>query len=204
MGFYTRVVFPRLCDLLLGRPAVARHRQALLADAAGEVLEIGFGTVLNLPFYPPGVRRLTAVDPNPGTHPLARRRIGRVGIAVDHRVLSGERLPFAHETFDSVVSTFTLCSIAGVGQALSEVYRVLRPGGRFFFLEHGLNPEPAIQRWQRRLNWLEMRLADGCRLDRDVRAVVTAQPFAAVRLDQFYLAGLPRTHGYMTRGAATK
>ena len=204
MGFYTRLVFPRLCDLLLGRRAVSRHRRALLADACGDVLEIGFGTGLNLPFYPPDVRKLTAVDPNPGTHPLARRRIERVGIAVDHRVLGGERLPFADGTFDCVVSTFTLCSIARVDQALSEVYRVLRPGGRFLFFEHGLSPEPAVHKWQRRLNWWEMRIADGCRLDRDVRGLVTAQPFAAVRVDQFYLAGLPRTHGYMTRGAATK
>jgi SAM-dependent methyltransferase len=119
-------------------------------------------------------------------------------------MLSGERLPFAAHTFDCLVSTFTLCSIAGVGRALGEVYRVLRPGGRFLFLEHGLSPEPAVRRWQRRLNWLEMRLADGCRLDRDVRGIVTAQPFAAVRVDQFYLGGFPRTHGFMSRGAATK
>lgn len=204
MGFYTRVVFPRLCDRLLGRPAVARHRQALLAGAAGEVLEIGFGTGLNLPCYPPAVRRVTAVDPNPGTHPLARRRVERSGIAVDHRLLSGERLPFADGTFDCVVSTFTLCSIDGVDQALGEAYRVLRPGGRFLFLEHGLSPDPAVRWWQRRLNWLEVRLADGCRLDRDVRGLVAARPFAAVHADQFYLGGLPRTHGYMTRGVATK
>ena len=204
MGFYTRVVFPRLCDLLLDRPAVARHRRELLADAHGDVLEIGFGTGLNLPSYPEGIRKLTAVDPNPGTHPLAHRRIERSGIAVDHRVLGGERLPFADGSFDCVVSTFTLCSIAAVGQALGEAYRVLRPGGRFLFLEHGLSPDPAVRRWQRGLNWLEMRLADGCRLDRDVRGLVVAQPFAAVRVDQFYLPGLPRTHGYMTRGVATK
>jgi SAM-dependent methyltransferase len=204
VGFYTRAVYPRLCDRLLGRPAVARHRRALLADAAGDVLEIGFGTGLNLPCYPRGVRQLTAVDPNPGTHPLARRRIKRSGIAVDHRVLSGEQLSFPDGTFDCVVSTFTLCSIAGVGQALAEAYRVLRPGGRFLFLEHGPSPDPAVRRWQRGLNWLEMRLADGCRLDRDVRGLVVAQPFAAVRVDQFYLPGLPRTHGYMTRGVATK
>ena len=130
MGFYTRVVFPRLCDRLLGRPAVARHRQDLLADAAGEVLEIGFGTGLNLPFYPPGVAASRPSIRTPGcTRWPAGGSSGR-GSTVDQRVLGGERLPFADGTFDCVVSTFTLCSIAGVGQALGEAYRVLRPGGQ--------------------------------------------------------------------------
>lgn len=204
MGWYKQVVFPRLCDLLLNRPLVARHRRGLLADAHGDVLEIGFGTGLNLPFYPEGVRRLTTVDPNAGMHSLARRRVRKSGIAVDQRVLGGERLPFDDGTFDCVVSTFTLCSIAGVGQALGEAYRVLKPGGRFLFFEHGLSPDPAVRKWQHRLNWLEMRLADGCRLDRDIRALVTAQPFSSVGMDQCYMGGFPKTHGYMTRGVATK
>jgi ubiquinone/menaquinone biosynthesis C-methylase UbiE len=204
VGFYTKVVFPRLCDFILNRPLVARHRRELLAHASGEVLEIGFGTGLNLPFYPGGVRKLTTVDPNVGMQPLARRRVGRSGIEVDQRVLSGERLPFDDGTFDCVVSTFTLCSIAGVCEALGETYRVLRPGGKFLFLEHGLSPEPAVQKWQRRLNWLEMRLADGCRLDRDIRGLVAAQPFTFERFDQFYMERFPKTHGYMARGVATK
>jgi ubiquinone/menaquinone biosynthesis C-methylase UbiE len=204
VGVYTQVVFPRLCDWLLSRPAVARQRQELLAAARGDVLEIGFGTGLNLPLYPAGVRAVTALDPNPGMGPLARRRIRQSGIRVDHRVLGGERLPFDPGTFDCAVSTFTLCSIAGVEAALGEVYRVLKPGGRFLFLEHGRSPDPAVRTWQRRLNRLEMWLADGCRLDRDIPGLVAAQPFATVRLDQFYLAGLPRTHGYLSRGVATK
>lgn len=168
VGWYTQVVFPRICDLLLNRPVVARHRRALLASAHGNILEIGFGTGLNLPYYPEGVRKLTTVDPNAGMHTLARRQIEKSGIVVDQRVLSGERLPFDDGSFDRVVSTFTLCSIAGVDQAMGEAYRVLKPGGQFLFFEHGLSPKPSIQWWQRRLNWLEMRLADGCRLDRDI------------------------------------
>jgi ubiquinone/menaquinone biosynthesis C-methylase UbiE len=204
MGFYTKIVFPRLCDLLLNRPFVARHRQELLTHAYGDILEIGFGTGLNLPFYPKSVRKITTVDPNVGMHSLARERITEPGIEVDQRVLSGEQLPFGDGTFDCVVSTFTLCSIAGVGEALREVYRVLRPGGKFLFLEHGLSPEPNVQKWQRRLNWLEMRLADGCRLDRDIRGLVSAQPFSLERIDQFYMERFPKTHGYMSRGVATK
>lgn len=204
MGFYTEVVFPRLCDLLLSQPAVARERRRLLVTAHGDVLEIGFGTGLNLRHYPASVRRIMAVDPHAGMHRLARRRVRQSNLPVEQRSLRGEQLPFADATFDTIVSTFTLCSIADVGAALGEVYRVLRPGGAFLFLEHGLSPDPAVQAWQRRLNRLEMLLADGCRLDRDARALVAALPFAAVETAQFYLRGLPRTHGYLTRGRAVK
>ena len=204
VGFYRQVIFPRLCDLVLNRPFVARYRRELLTHAFGEVLEIGFGTGLNLRFYPEDVRKITTVDPNVGMHSLARKRIKQTGIEVDQRDLSGEHLPFDSDTFDCVVSTFTLCSIAGVGQALSEVYRVLKPSGRFLFLEHGLAPNSTVQKWQHRLNWLEMRLADGCRLDRDISGIVTAQPFSSLSMDQFYMVRFPRTHGYMSRGVATK
>jgi ubiquinone/menaquinone biosynthesis C-methylase UbiE len=204
VGFYSQVIFPRLCDLLLGRPHVARHRRELLAYAHGDVLEIGFGTGLNLPHYPAQVNKITAVDPNAGMHRLARRRVRKAGIAVEWHTLSGERLPFEGDTFDCVVSTFTLCSIEEVGQALAEVYRALKPGGKFLFLEHGLSPEPGVQKWQRRLNRLEMLLADGCRLDRDMKELVTAQPFSSVEFDGSYLRGIPKTHGYLYRGAATK
>lgn len=204
MSIYSQVIFPRVCDLLLNRPLVGRHRRELLAHAYGDVLEIGFGTGLNLPHYPEQVDKVTTVDPNPGMHRLAQKRIRRTGIQVDQRVLSGERLPFDEASFDCVVSTFTLCSIDEVKQALSEVYRVLRSGGRFLFLEHGLSPEPGVQKWQRRLNWLEMRLGEGCRLDRDIRLLVAALPFSSVEINAFYLDRAPRTHGYLYRGIATK
>ena len=204
MGFYSQVIFPRLCDLLLNRPLIARHRRELLAHASGTILEIGFGTGLNLPCYPPQVRKVTTVDPNVGMYRRARGRIKQAGIEVDRRVLGGERLPFEDGTFDCVVSTFTLCSIEEVAQAVREVYRVLTPGGKLLLLEHGLSPEPKVQKWQRRLNWLQMRLADGCHLDRDMRALVSAQPFASVQMDEFYIEKTPRTHGYMYRGVATK
>lgn len=204
MGFYSQFIFPHLCDLLLGTPQVARHRKELLSHAHGEVLEIGFGTGLNLPNYPERIRKITAIDPNKGMHGLAQRRVKRTGIEVDQRIHSGERLPFEDATFVSVVSTFTLCSIAEVGRALSEAYRVLKPGGALLFLEHGLSRELRVQKWQRRLNWLEMRLADGCHLDRDINALVGAQPFSSVNVEEFYLKGIPRTHGYLYRGVAKK
>jgi ubiquinone/menaquinone biosynthesis C-methylase UbiE len=204
MSFFSQVIVPRLCDFLLNKSLLARCRRQLLAGAYGDVVEIGFGTGLNLPCYPQRVHKLTAVDPNPGMHRLAQKRITQTTIEVDQQVLGGERLPFEDSRFDCAVSTFTLCSIEDVAQALREVYRVLKPSGKFLFLEHGLSPEPQVQKWQQRLNWLQVRLANGCRLDRNMKALVAAQPFASVEVEQFYLERTPKTHGYLYLGTATK
>jgi ubiquinone/menaquinone biosynthesis C-methylase UbiE len=204
LGFFSQVIVPRLCDFVLNKALLARHRRELLAHACGDVLEIGFGTGLNLPYYPERVHKLTAVDPNPGMHRLAQKRIKQTGIEVDQHVLGGERLPFEDGRFDCAVSTFTLCSIEEVAQALREVCRVLKSGGMFLFLEHGLSPEPGVHKWQRRLNWLQVRLANGCHLDRNMRELVAAQPFASVDVEEFYLERTPKIHGYLYRGVATK
>jgi ubiquinone/menaquinone biosynthesis C-methylase UbiE len=174
MGFYSQVIVPLLCNFGLDCPFVARYRRKLLAHAGGNVLEIGFGTGLNLQHYPAGVHKLTGVDPNPGLHRRAQERIKQKGIEVDRQIVSGERLPFEDGAFDCMVSTFTLCSVGDVAQALREVYRVLKAGGKFLFLEHGLSPEPSVPKCQRLLNWLQMQLAGGCRLDRVMRALVSA------------------------------
>ena len=204
MAFYSRVIFPRLCDLLLDRPVVAKLRRALLAHAHGNILEIGFGTGLNLPCYPAHVRTICTVDPNPGMHALAKRRIRRSQVMVEHHQLSSEQLPFKDATFDCVVSTFTVCSIENPRQALAEVHRVLKAGGCLLFIEHGLSPELAIQKWQHRLDGLEQRFADGCHLNRNMPELIRASGFASVKTDAFYLKGLPKTHGYLYRGIATK
>jgi ubiquinone/menaquinone biosynthesis C-methylase UbiE len=204
MGFYSQVVFPRICDYLLGQPFIGEYRRELLTNADGQILEIGFGTGLNLPQYPERVRRIRTVDPNPGMHRLAQRRIEQTGIEVDHHRLRGEALPFADETFDCVVSTFTLCSVADPRQATSEVFRVLRPGGRFLFLEHGLSPEAAVQKWQRRMNWLQSLLGDGCKLDRDIKQIVAGQPYSTIDSREQYLEKMPKISGYVYRGVARK
>jgi SAM-dependent methyltransferase len=204
MGLYSRWIFPRLCDCLMGLPPLAELRKRLLADVGGDILEIGFGTGLNLAHYPDPVRRITTVDPNPGMNRLARKRIVASGIEVDQRVLPGEALPFQDGSFDCVVSTWTMCSIPEVDRALGEVYRVLRPSGRLVFLEHGLSEDPKVRAWQRRLNPIERVVADGCRLDLDVEAVVRGQPFRRVELDRFEMDQMPRTHGTMYRGSAMK
>ncbi len=204
MSLYSQAIFPRLCDFILGWPFVARHRQQLLTAAYGEVLEIGFGTGLNLPHFPAEVKKITTAEPNAGMNRLATKRIQESKIEVNQRVASGERLPFDNDRFDCVVSTFTLCSVGDAGRVVSELHRVLKPGGAFLFLEHGLSPEPNVQNWQRRLNRLEIWLADGCRLDRDMKCLIAAQPFSSVEGREFYLEKTPKTHGYLYRGNALK
>jgi ubiquinone/menaquinone biosynthesis C-methylase UbiE len=204
MGIYSRLIFPRLCEWAMRNPRIEQLRREVLSEVCGEVLEIGFGTGLNLGHYPERVRRLMAVDPGVGMSRLARQRIERSTIEVDLRVETAEELPVQDEVFDWVVSTWTLCSIPDVQRALKEVYRVLKPDGRFVFLEHGLSGEPKIQRWQRRLNWIQKRVGDGCRLDLDVESVVRGQSFREVNLDRFHLERTPRTHGTIYRGVATK
>jgi ubiquinone/menaquinone biosynthesis C-methylase UbiE len=204
MGFYRRVIFPRLCDWVMNDPRIAALRGESLAQVSGEVLEIGFGTGLNLAHYPKTVHSVTAVDPNAAMAALARQRIAESGIRVDPFVQSGEDLPFADGTFDYVVSTWTLCSIPDPDRAVSEVYRVLKPRGRFVFLEHGKSDQPRIQRWQRMLNPIQRRLSDGCRLDLDVLAVVGRRSFADVQSERFLLEWMPRTHGTIYRGTAFK
>jgi ubiquinone/menaquinone biosynthesis C-methylase UbiE len=204
MSVYSRWIFPRLCDWMMRAPSIARLRGEVLADVAGAILEIGFGTGLNLEHYPEPVCRITAVDPGRGVSRIARKRLERSRVEVDLRERSAEELPFEDGSFDFVVSTWTLCSIPDVPKVLAEVHRVLKPGGRFVFLEHGLSADRAIQRWQRRLNPIQQRLAGGCRLDLDVEEVVRAQSFREIRLDRFLLDGTLRTHGTMYRGEATK
>lgn len=204
MGFYSQVVFPSICDFFMRQPFLGQYRRELLASVSGEILEVGFGTGLNLPFYPPHVHRITTVDASAGMQRKAEKRIKRSGVEVNQQILNTEHLPFGDAAFDCVVSSWTLCSIEHVDQALAEVYRVLKPGGRFLFLEHGLAPEPGVQKWQRRLNWLEMRLGGGCRLDRNIKAIVANQPFASVHSDEFYLGTFPKTHSFMYRGVGVK
>ncbi len=204
MSIYSRYVFPRLCDFFLNRPAVNRLRRELLAHAMGEVLELGFGTGLNLPCYPTDVRNITAIEPNVGMHPLAARRISKSHLNVVRCAANAERLPFADASFETVVSTFTLCSVADSLLAVRELFRVLKKEGQFLFLEHGRSPEERVRVWQHRLNWLEGCLGDGCQLDRDFDSIVASQPFSKTTIDHGYLEGIPKTHGYLFQGIAIK
>jgi len=203
MGFYSNSVIPYCIDLAMSGSNLEQYRQQLLADVAGEILEIGFGTGLNLPHYPQSVTKITTIDPNPGMQKLARSRIAKSQITVDYKVLNGESLPMADANFDSIVCTWTLCSIPLVEQALLEVHRLLKPGGKFYFIEHGLSQDLSIQTWQNRLTPIQKVIADGCHLNRRINKLVQQQ-FPNVSVEQFYAPKLPKVIGYMYRGIAVK
>ena len=202
MGLYAHAVFPLLCDLSMSASRISDVRRSLLGPITGEVIEIGFGTGLNLPHYSSRVRRLVGVDVNPGMSERAERRAATAPFTVERHTLSGERLPMADASFDAAVCTWTLCSIETVDSALTEIRRVLRPQGRLYFAEHGTSPSARVRRWQRRLTPVQRWLADGCRLDRDIPALIRSAGFSIVELHTFDLAGAPRTHGHFYVGVA--
>ncbi|ESA31980.1 methylase involved in ubiquinone menaquinone biosynthesis [Leptolyngbya sp. Heron Island J] len=203
MELYSRLIFPRLLELTMSGRELGSYRQSLLQSVKGQVLEIGFGTGLNLPYYSDGVTALTVVDPNQGMTAIATPRIQSSNLDITLQIASAEALPMASESFDAVVCTWTLCSILHIDQALSEVHRVLKPGGKFFFIEHGLSPEPGVSTWQRRITPLQRRVADGCHLDRPMANLVKTV-FDQVELEEFYAIDLPKLLGYFYKGSATK
>ncbi len=203
MGFYSNLIVPYCIDFSMSGANLREYRQKLLADVSGEILEIGFGTGLNLPHYPEEVNKITTIDPNPGMQKLARSRINQSQITVDYKILNSESLPIVDSTFDSVVCTWTLCSIPLVDQAIAEIHRVLKPGGKFYFIEHGLSSETQIQVWQNRLTPIQKVIADGCHLNRKINDIVQKK-FPNVITEQFYAPKLPKVIGYMYQGVAVK
>ena len=204
MGIYHHCVFPYLLDFAMGSRVFDKPRRRTLASASGRILEIGFGTGRNLPHYPPGVSRIEAIDPDTDLDRFSGPRIATSSIAVDFHHLNAEHLPFTGESFDTVVCTLTLCSIPDVVHALGEVQRVLKPGGRFLFLEHGLSPDAGVARWQHRLNPLQQRIGGGCHLTRDTVALVGQSGLKLQDAEHYYLRHIPRVAGYMTEGCALK
>ncbi len=203
MNWYDRHVLPWLIDTACGLPMVQAQRRLLVPQARGRVLEIGMGTGRNLPFYDRSkLTQLVGVDPALQMHRLAQRRSAKAGIHVDLVGLSAERLPLPDAHFDTVVCTYTLCSIPDPLAALHEVRRVLKPDGRFLFCEHGRAPDAALARWQDRLQPCWMPLAGGCHLDRDVPALLRDAGLNA-QVDQGYLSG-PRVLTYHYWGHAQK
>ena len=201
MGFYAQRVIPRLIEWSMSGAALANHRRQLLADVTGRVLEIGFGTGLNLAYYPETITDLTVIDPTPGVNAIAQRRIDRSPLSLKARPISGEALPMNDCSFDTVVSTWTLCSIDSVNQAIAEIHRVLKPTGRFIFIEHGLSPDLGISAWQNRLTPLQKIIADGCRINRPIADLIEQQ-FELLSIDRFYEPSLPKVAGYFYKGMA--
>lgn len=203
MGLYADHIFPRLMDWGMRGARFQEQRKAALAGASGAVLEIGFGTGLNLPHYPAGVTSLTVLDPATWLPHRVSERIARAAMPVEVVHLSAEVLPFADARFDCVVSTWTLCTIPDAVAALREVRRVLKPDGLYVFLEHGRSRDPQVARWQDRLNPLQHRLACGCNLNRPIETLILKSGLKLARLERYGMPGIPRIAGEMYRGTAT-
>jgi ubiquinone/menaquinone biosynthesis C-methylase UbiE len=203
VGIYREHVLPRLVDWACGTPELRRWREQVTTGLSGRVVEIGFGSGLNLPALPPEVTRVYAVEPATTARRIAERRIAAADVEVDYVGLHGESIPLGDASCDGALSTFTLCTIPDVAAALAEVRRVLRPGGRFHFLEHGLSPDRAVARWQRRLEPMQRRVADGCHLTREPAELVRAAGFEIERIESRYATG-PKPWTWLTEGAAVK
>jgi len=166
------------------------------------VVEVGFGSGLNVPFYPAGVKQVAAIEPADTGWKLARQRVSASSVPVQRSGLDGQALPFADDSFDTALSTWTLCTIPDVAAALAEVRRVLRPGGTMHFVEHGLAPDESVVRWQHRLEPLQKRLFGGCHLTRPVADMLTGAGFTISELDVFYEEDIPKAFGANSRGVA--
>ncbi len=201
MGLYREHVVPRLVDLACGTAGLDRWRARTTEGLSGTVVEIGFGSGLNVPHYPPTIDVVLAVEPARVARRLARRRIEASAVTVEHVGLDGQRIPLADESCDAALCTFTLCTVPDPARALTEVRRVLRPGGTVHFLEHGLSPDPGVARWQHRLDPLQRRLADGCHLTRDPTTLVADAGLELQRSEQQYVPG-PKPWSWLTVGVA--
>lgn len=201
-GFYDRHILPYLIDFSCGRKDIRRERDKVVPRAEGRVLEVGIGTGLNLAHYDKSrVERVVGVDPAETMHRLAQKRAARAGIAVELVCLSAERLPLADASFDSVLVTYSLCTIPDPVAALREMRRVLKPGGHLLFCEHGRSPDEGVRRWQERLQPVWGPLAGGCHLGRDIPAILREGGFESRDLGTGYIRG-PRFLTYHYWGSA--
>ncbi len=201
MGWWGEQVVPRMVDVLLANAEVGKLRAQACAGLHGQVLEVGFGSGLNVPHYPPEVTGVTAVEPSDVAWRKARARIDAGGVDVRREGLDGQRLALPDASQDSALSTFTMCTIPDLDTALAEIRRVLRPGGRLHFAEHGLSPDAGVAAWQHRLQPLQVRLAGGCHLDRPIAELVERAGFRIGDLETFY-AARPKPLGYVYLGWA--
>lgn len=205
MGFYSNVIIPYFYDSSMDSKEINKGRKSILSKIKEEeILEIGFGTGINLKFYPQNVHKIIGVDANGGMLKQARKKISNGGFQIELINQSSESLPFPEHTINAVVSTFTLCSIKEINTALKEIYRVLKPGGRYYFLEHGLADNPKTQKWQHRLNPIQNIWADGCNLNRDMKSLITNAGFKVIEMKNYYMKRDPKIVGYMYEGIAVK
>lgn len=201
MGFYQDVVLPRLVHHSMANRELLPYRQRVLSAAEGRVLEVGIGSGINLALYPAAVREVIGLDPSPRLLAMARRAAEHCACPVDFIDGSAEEIPLESGSVDTVVTTWTLCSIHGAGQALHEMRRILRPGGQLLFVEHGLSPDGSVRHWQDRLTPVWKHIAGGCHLNRAIGTLVEIAGFSIARIEEGYAKG-PRPMVYMYEGRA--
>ena len=204
MGFYENRVLPHFVNFAMNTNVMKDERKRCLEDVKGTVLEVGFGSGLNLPHYPRTVTKVVGVDPSETSARLARKRIAASPFPVEMIGLSAEKIPVADGSFESIVSTFTLCSIRDVAGALLEMRRALGPGGRLYFVEHGRAEDPNVERWQERLNSMQQAVFGGCNLNRHISALIEQAGFEIERLEKSYMKGAPKFGGFLYRGVAKR
>lgn len=204
MSFYRDHVFLPVMNKMMDTKETRRIRSEVCAPLHGEVIEIGFGTGLNLPHLPAAVTRLWAVDPIERGRAKAGKRLAATDIPVEFLGLDGQLLPLGDRLADAALSTWTLCSIPDPVAAISEIHRVLRPGGTFHFAEHGRAPagDERVRQWQDRLNGFQQKVAAGCTLTSEIGSIVEQGGLVIDELDTFYAKGDPKTHGWTFQGVA--
>lgn len=205
MSFYERVILPRVIDLACGNSAIRQLREQVVPRARGRVLEVGMGSGLNLPLYrAEQIEFIWGLEPSEGMRAMARPRLLASPLEVRWLDLPGESIPLADESVDTVLLTFTLCTIPDWRAALAQMYRVLKPEGRLLFCEHGLAPDHGVQRWQHRITPLWKTCAGGCHLNRPVAEYLREGGFRVTELHEDYMAGAPKVAGFVSWGEAVK
>jgi SAM-dependent methyltransferase len=202
MGIYGERVLPRILNVAGGMKAIEPVRRRVCEGLAGDVVEIGFGSGLNLPFCPTAVTRVDAVEPADLAWKLADKRVAATSIPVERSGLDGQSLPFADHSYDAALSTLTLCTIPDVAAALGELRRVLKPGGTLHFVEHGLAPDERVRRWQHRVEPIQKRLLGGCHLTRPIVDLLETAGFTITEVDVFYEKSAPKFEGAYSLGIA--